>query len=97
MDGSTVRAIMGHSPDSEAMTEHYSSIRLAEKRAGVKTVAQVVQEAAGQGGPTGELEGKDGAEAEARQDASETEHGSDRAWGMDRIVDGGDPKGDPSR
>ena len=46
VDGAVVRAIMGHSEKGgEAMTDHYSSIRLADKRAGLETVVQVVQAA----------------------------------------------------
>ena len=104
VDGAVVRAIMGHSEKGgEVMTDHYSSIRLAEKRAGLETVVKVVQEA-GEGVISGQADaengkpsGKIGPEAEAPQGGPEGEIGPDPAGGTDDNVDGGDPKGDPDR
>lgn len=108
VDGAVVRAIMGHSEKGgEVMTDHYSSVRLADKRAGLETVIQVVQAAReeAQQGPAGVADGAEvgpdgaevGTEAEAPQGGPEAEIGPDLARGTDDNVDGGDPKGDPSR
>ena len=108
VDGAVVRSIMGHSEKGgEAMTDHYSSVRLADKRAGLETVVQVVQAAREEAisGPEGLAEGAEagpagaevGTEAEAPEGGPEAEIGADPAEGTDPIVDGGDPKGDPSR
>lgn len=106
--GTVVRAIMGHSEKGgEAMTDHYSSIRLAEKRAGMETVVDVVQQAGARqaegdeeavdGPAEGKPEGKIAPQAEAPQDGSQADSGLDPAGQSDDHVDGGDPKGDPSR
>ena len=100
VDGAVVRAIMGHSEKGgDAMTDHYSSIRLAEKRAGLETVIKVVQAARedalgdparGQpGAEVGNIEGKIAPEAEAPQGGSEAGNGPDLAEGIERTVDGG--------
>ena len=108
VDGAVVRAIMGHSEKGgDTMTDHYSSIRLAEKRAGLETVVKVVQAARedalggpSQGQPEAEV-GSDGVEMgtdeEAPQGGPEAGIGAELAEGTDQTVDGGDPKGDPDR
>ncbi len=82
VDGAVVRAIMGHSEKGgDVMTDHYSNIRLAEKRAGLETVIQVVHQAAAE-----QAEGEKIADSDVPSDGPRESGSSDGAPVVDTQV-----------